>query len=410
MLDCNSKNNNCLENLRESLKEFEEFIKELPSGNVLYEQSEILKAISDPLRLKILYLLKNGELCACHIDFALDKPQSTVSHHLNILKRSNLVNWRKEGKWIYFSLSNPKLIEKIENITKAQKEDISLETLETNSSCCGPEEVTGVEKEEKREEKEGCGCGCGSVIRPDQSKTDNPQNPKKEIENDLLKKLEKKSKKFGIKSIGYAKIPENILNENNDLKYPNGIVLTFPIDMDIIDEIPGERAQELNNKLYEKFGNITYELSDYLRGVGFATQVIHPEGGLIDLSRLGEVAGLGYIGKNGLLITPELGPRLKVSAILSSIENLPIFKKNPHKWVKNYCERCGKCIKGCPEDALIENNDNLAKADIIDEKCIGCSQGCTYCIESCPFFENGYEWVKGKQMKLESKLKEKGKN
>jgi len=404
MLDCNSKDDDCLENLREAINEFKEFIEELPSDNILYEQSEILKAISDPLRLKILYLLKNGELCACHIDFALDKPQSTVSHHLNILKRSNLVNWRKEGKWIYFSLSNPELIEKIENITETQKEEISLETLENNSSCCdGSEESIGGEEEEK------CECGCGSFIRPDQSKIENPQNPKKEIENDLLKELEKKSKKFGIKSIGYTKIPENILNTNNDLKYSNAIVMTTPIGMDIIDEVPSEKAQELNNKLYEEFGNIAYELSDYLRSIGFATQVAHPEGGLIDLSSLGQDADLGYIGKNGLLITPELGPRLKVSAILTSIENLPILKKNLHKWIKNYCERCGKCIKGCPEDALIENEDNLSKADIIDEKCIGCSQGCTYCIESCPFFENGYDYVKEKQMKLEAKLKERGK-
>ena len=402
MLDCNSNDNDCLENLREAINEFKEFVKDLPSDNILYEQSEILKAVSDPLRLKILYLLKNGELCACHIDFALDKPQSTVSHHLNILKRSNLVKWRREGKWTYFSLSNPKLIEQIENMTKTQKEEIFLEA---NSSCCGSEDVIGVKKEEKKEE----GCGCGDVIRPDQSKIDNPQNPKKEIENDLLKKLEKMSKKFGIESIGYTKIPKIILNENPDLNYSNAIVLTSPIGMEIIDEVPGEKAQELNNKLYEKFGNISYELSDYLRSVGFATQVAHPEGGLIDLSNLGQAAGLGSIGKNGLLITPELGPRLKVSAILTSIENLPILKKNPHKWIKNYCEKCGKCIKGCPEDALIENDNDLAKADIIDERCIGCSQGCTYCIESCPFFENGYNWVKEKQMKLEAKLKEKGK-
>ncbi|MCL2687631.1 MAG: metalloregulator ArsR/SmtB family transcription factor [Methanobrevibacter sp.] len=398
MIDCNLEDNNCIEKLKEALNEFDEIIKELPKDNILYNQSEILKAISDPLRLKILYLLKNGELCACHIDCALDKPQSTISHHLNILKRSNLLNWRKEGKWTYFSLSNPKLIEQIENMTKTQKGEISLEN---NSICCESEEIIGGKKEKEKEE--GCGCGCGSFVRPDQSKIDNPQNPKKEIENDTLKKLEKKSKKFGIKSIGYAKIPENILNENHDLQYSNAIVITSPIGMDIIDEIPGEKAQELNNKLYEKFGNISYELSDYLRSVGFATQVAHPEGELIDLSRLGQVAGLGDIGKNGLLITPELGPRLKVSAILTSIKNLPILKKNNHKWIKNYCEVCGKCIKGCPENALIENDNNLTKADIIDEKCIGCSQGCTYCIESCPFFEKGYDWVKEKinKMKIE---------
>lgn len=95
-----------------------EKINKFPSDNSLYDMSEILKAIADPLRLKIIYLLKNGELCGCHIDSALDKPQSTIAHHLAILKKSKLVNWRKEGKWTYFSLNDSKLIEKIENITK----------------------------------------------------------------------------------------------------------------------------------------------------------------------------------------------------------------------------------------------------------------------------------------------------
>jgi ArsR family transcriptional regulator len=40
---------------------------------------------------------------------ALEKPQPTVSHHLNILKNAGLLNWRKEGVWIHYKLSNMKL-------------------------------------------------------------------------------------------------------------------------------------------------------------------------------------------------------------------------------------------------------------------------------------------------------------
>ena len=114
MKKCNSNDECCIDshiNLT-----LEEEVRKIPSDEKLYNDSEILKAIADPLRLKILYLLKNGELCACHIDSALNKPQSTISHHLAILKKSSLVSWRKEGKWTYFSLANPKLIRQIENI------------------------------------------------------------------------------------------------------------------------------------------------------------------------------------------------------------------------------------------------------------------------------------------------------
>lgn len=96
--------------------DFEELINDIPSDDKLYNTSEIMKAISDPLRLKIIYLLKNGELCACHIDYALNKPQSTISHHLSLLKKSNIVKWRKEGKWTHYGLSNPEIIYFIEKI------------------------------------------------------------------------------------------------------------------------------------------------------------------------------------------------------------------------------------------------------------------------------------------------------
>ena len=270
-------------------------------------------------------------------------------------------------------------------------------------ACCeSPEELI------EKLIKEKTACACGNFQIPDQSKVENPENPNKEINSSLLKYLEKKGKKLGIVSIGYVKIPVNVLDKN-ELKYSNAIVLTYPINMDIINEIPSEKTQRLNDILYAKFGNITYELSDYLRKEGYGTQAIHPMEGTIDFSKLGEDAKIGYIGKNRLLISPELGPRLKISAILTSIENLPYTDKNPYEWIRNYCKRCSKCIKRCPQDALIEKEDKIAKANLSCEKCIGCSQGCTYCIEACPFFENGYDWVYEKQTKLEAKLKEKGK-
>ena len=271
--------------------------------------------------------------------------------------------------------------------------------LSKNVSCCEESE----DLMEKLLEEE-TGCTCGSFKASDHSKIENPKKPKTKIYSSLLKTLEEKSKKLGIISIGYAKIPEDIFNNDDLLEYPNAIVFTCPIGMDIVDEIPSKIAKERNENLYERFGKISYELSDILRKEGFASQVAHPIEGLVDLSKLGQEAGLGYIGKNGLLISPELGPRLKVSAILTTIENLPYSQKNSYEWIKNYCKRCNKCIKKCPEDALIEKEDEIAKADLIDEKCIGCIQGCTYCIEACPFFEKGYDWVKEKQTKLEAKL------
>jgi ArsR family transcriptional regulator len=71
----------------------------------------IFKALADQSRLTIIKLLREGELCACEITVALDKPQSTVSHHLSVLKYAGLVRERKDGKWSYFRLSEGAVIE-----------------------------------------------------------------------------------------------------------------------------------------------------------------------------------------------------------------------------------------------------------------------------------------------------------
>jgi len=67
--------------------------------------------LADTTRLKILKLLGNEELCACEVMAALDLTQPTTSHHLGILERSSLVTSRKEGKWVFYTLSNPKVAE-----------------------------------------------------------------------------------------------------------------------------------------------------------------------------------------------------------------------------------------------------------------------------------------------------------
>ena len=84
-------------------------------------RSEIFQAMSDPCRLKILTLLKEGELCACEIMIGLDRPQSSTSHHLTILKDAGLIKERKDGRWSRYRLSEGAIIEML-NLVKLMKE------------------------------------------------------------------------------------------------------------------------------------------------------------------------------------------------------------------------------------------------------------------------------------------------
>jgi ArsR family transcriptional regulator len=67
-------------------------------------------ALSDPIRLQVLELLRNQELCVCELCEKLDVIQSKLSFHLKTLKEANLVRSRQEGRWIYYSLNLSQLV------------------------------------------------------------------------------------------------------------------------------------------------------------------------------------------------------------------------------------------------------------------------------------------------------------
>lgn len=87
-----------------------------PEGEV-----EVFKAAADPCRLRILKLLKEGELCVCEIMTALSKPQSSTSHHLSILREAGLVKERRDGKWSYYRLADGAVIEMVKHARALKK-------------------------------------------------------------------------------------------------------------------------------------------------------------------------------------------------------------------------------------------------------------------------------------------------
>ena len=66
---------------------------------------ETFKALADRTRLRILALLGNNEVCVCHLHDSLGVPQPTVSRHLAYLRRTGLVNARRDGVWMHYRVS-----------------------------------------------------------------------------------------------------------------------------------------------------------------------------------------------------------------------------------------------------------------------------------------------------------------
>ena len=78
----------------------------MPNEELLYDLADLFKVFSDTTRIKILYSLMGKELCVAGIAEAVAGTQSAVSHQLRILKQAHLVKCRRDGKNIYYQLSD----------------------------------------------------------------------------------------------------------------------------------------------------------------------------------------------------------------------------------------------------------------------------------------------------------------
>lgn len=76
-------------------------------ANSLDPSARLFKAFADPVRLRLMNLLADREVCVCHLHGALELPQPTVSRHLAYLKKTGLVVGRKDGLWVHYRLSKP---------------------------------------------------------------------------------------------------------------------------------------------------------------------------------------------------------------------------------------------------------------------------------------------------------------
>jgi ArsR family transcriptional regulator len=119
----------------------------------LVEMESLFKALADATRLRILGLLLAGEVCVCDIHESLKIPQSKASRHLAYLRRSGLVETRREGLWIHYrlgTLADPVLAAIGDAVRHALTHIDTVhrdgERLQKRTGCCVPTpgEVVGI--------------------------------------------------------------------------------------------------------------------------------------------------------------------------------------------------------------------------------------------------------------------------
>jgi ArsR family transcriptional regulator len=105
------------------IKQLQRFASSIPD-TILEKESNVLRSMSDPTRLKILHLLSQGrELCVCEIQVAVGQSQPLTSHHLNELRKAGIVVSRRTGTWVYYRLANNRLARTLDALRELTQED-----------------------------------------------------------------------------------------------------------------------------------------------------------------------------------------------------------------------------------------------------------------------------------------------
>lgn len=194
--------------------------------------------------------------------------------------------------------------------------------------------------------------------------------------------------------------PSNLLG---NFKYAISVAVSLPKNVFtlITEESPGElyaHAYRTANMLLDQ---ITFQLAEKITEYGYNAQPIPASMVIDEKSATGHVshkafaraAGLGWIGRNTLLITPEYGPRVRLATVLT---DMPLKSGKP---LENRCGECTKCIDACPVRALKPSNFKdypVDRNEVFDvEKCYSRlkeisklpnieEQICGICIKVCP--------------------------
>ena len=243
----------------------------------------------------------------------------------------------------------------------------------------------------------------GSMINIRKSVHDlerNPGNGKKQIDPKTLNELHKYAQSVGADEIGFAVVPQEWVFKDTAIRYTQAIVLVMEMNKERMDLAPNPDTAVMVHETYNQLGQVSNKIADWLRERGYAAHAGHPLGGMALYPPMAQAAGMGWRGISGLVITPRFGPRVRLAAVFTEIENLPIYDGDEHAWVLDFCEACLRCVRDCPPDAFYDSpihHENGLVTVLDNGICFPYFvkyHGCSICIKVCPFNKSEYETIK----------------
>jgi hypothetical protein len=224
---------------------------------------------------------------------------------------------------------------------------------------------------------------------------DGPVAERKKELDDPIKNTEfikKRALDLGVDLVGISKVRKEFFFKGRELDHKYAISLAMEMDYDRIEKSPGPPSATEVIKIYCLLGEVTIKLASEIREMGYPAYGHHPRGSGKNPARMLHIptaveSGLGELGRVGLLITPQFGPRVRLGTVTT---NLPLVPDKPITFgAAEYCEKCDICVRECEGDAIPKEKTEVrgyTKYKVDPYKCgpyFGETDGCSVCVKVC---------------------------
>lgn len=170
------------------------------------------------------------------------------------------------------------------------------------------------------------------------------------------------------------------------------IAFTVEMDREMIRSAPAASTVMESAQQYLESGAIAIQVAEFIRSIGYLASA-HIDGNYqVVCPLVARDAGLGEIGRMGLLMTPKLGPRVRISVVTTDLPLL-VDKIIFDKTMIEFCRKCKKCATVCPSNAIpfegLSEIDGAWRWQVNSEACytFWCQIGtdCSRCMGACPY-------------------------
>lgn len=215
--------------------------------------------------------------------------------------------------------------------------------------------------------------------------------------------IKKWAKKLGAHSVGITELkPYHIYSTGGrgtrygkkiELTHRFAIAFTVEMDHDFVSAAPKGPIIMESSQQYLQAGNIAVQIAEFIRRLGFDARAHIDANYQVICPVVAQDAGLGVIGRMGLLMTPKLGPRVRIGVVTTDMKLL-VTASVPDSSTIKFCEICKKCALNCPSQAIPfhahpKKKKQIERWRVNHEACFIywniAGTDCGRCISVCPF-------------------------